>query len=599
MGRASRLTRRLIRIEFRRVNRDVGPVNLLAGKKWFSWTRLLGVAGTVALLWVAFRKIEFGSFSEAVRRTHPGGCALAFGIYGVALAVQADRWHLALRAVRRAVHVLATWRLAMIGHFFFTVFFGVAGGDAAKSALYARWFGFPFPEVIAAAPLDRGLSLAGAIVLALVTWGLAVGSGGMEALRDLPMQGPGVWVLAGLVMAAGAGGAVVFWRPRGDSAWARTVRAFREGGGRVVLRPRLAAGGLTVATLGHICLSAVFAMNLLAVAGKPIPWAQLAWTIPAITTISCLPFTLAGAGVREVAAVSLLGLYGVPAGDCVAAAMWTMVHKLAWAGVGAGVLWREQALQEAHGPAGVPTAEETELSTGRRQHHGVTAAQSISIVMPILNETESLPETIRRARANPEVCEIIVVDGGSQDNSGAVAERLGCRVLGSAPGRGGQMRLGASLARGDVVLFLHADTWLPPDAARKALDCLRDLSVVAGGFWKVFRDSPFLLLGARCKCGVRLLLGRRILGDQAMFVRREVLEKIGGVPEMELMEEFELCRRLRRVGRLALADATVTTSARRFVRLGVVRTYLRMGWVTLRYRLGAAPRDLRRMYEKE
>ena len=84
-----------------------------------------------------------------------------------------------------------------------------------------------------------------------------------------------------------------------------------------------------------------------------------------------------------------------------------------------------------------------------------------------------------------------------------------------------------------------------------------------------------------------------------MFVRREVLEKIGGVPEMPLMEEFELCRKLRVVGRLALACATVTTSNRRFTRLGPLRTYARMWRVTLQYHLGTSPQELARIYEKD
>jgi len=94
-------------------------------------------------------------------------------------------------------------------------------------------------------------------------------------------------------------------------------------------------------------------------------------------------------------------------------------------------------------------------------------------------------------------------------------------------------------------------------------------------------------------------MGGRIMGDQAMFVRREALEKAGGVPDMPLMEEFELCRRLRRIGRLALADATSKTSARRFAKLGVVRTYARMWWVMFRYYLGASAQKLRRIYEKD
>src|SRR6185369_8841008 len=179
-------------------------------------------------------------------------------------------------------------------------------------------------------------------------------------------------------------------------------------------------------------------------------------------------------------------------------------------------------------------------------------------------------------RALPEVCEIIVADGGSEDDTRTIARQLGCHVLTTPPGRGGQMMLGARQASADVVLLLHADTWLPKNAGHAALNCLRDPTVVAGGFWKKFRKTPLLLLGSRWKCALRLVLAGRILGDQAIFVRRPILEQIGGVPDQPLMEDFELCRRLRKVGRLALAEATLATSARRFEKLGVLRTYLRM-----------------------
>src|SRR5262245_7299184 len=161
------------------------------------------------------------------------------------------------------------------------------------------------------------------------------------------------------------------------------------------------------------------------------------------------------------------------------------------------------------------------------------------------------------------------------------------------------MRLGAAQALGEVLLLLHADTWLPPSAGRAILECLRDETVVAGGFWKVFRDAPWLMRGSRARCALRLWLGRRVLGDQAMFIRRETLERIGGVPDVELMEEFELCRRLRQLGRLVLAPATVTTSARRFRQRGVIRTYLRMWRVALCYRLGVSLPALKRLYEEE
>jgi rSAM/selenodomain-associated transferase 2 len=226
------------------------------------------------------------------------------------------------------------------------------------------------------------------------------------------------------------------------------------------------------------------------------------------------------------------------------------------------------------------------------------ALRSVSVVIPALNEALALPETVSRARANTEAVEIIVVDGGSRDGTLDMAKSLGCVALTSKPGRGSQMRQGAAVAKGDVVMLLHADTWLPPHAARAALDCLSKPGVAGGGFWKQFRNAPLLMRGSRARCAARLWLNQRIAGDQGMFVARETLEKVGGVPDLPLMEEFELCARLRRVGKLSLADAVVLTSARRFRERGVIRTYLRMWRVMTHYWLGASPAELQKLYEK-
>jgi GT2 family glycosyltransferase len=179
-----------------------------------------------------------------------------------------------------------------------------------------------------------------------------------------------------------------------------------------------------------------------------------------------------------------------------------------------------------------------------------------------------------------------------------LAEQLGCRVLCSAPGRGAQLRAGAERATNEVLLLLHADTWLPANAGNAIGESLRDARVVGGGFWKVFRDAPWLTRGSRARCAVLQWLKQPIFGDQGLFVRRHVLEQVGGVPAVPLMEEFELCRSLRRVGRLVLAPATVSTSARRFSQNGVIRTYWRMSWITLRYWLGASPVQLEQIYNK-
>ena len=225
--------------------------------------------------------------------------------------------------------------------------------------------------------------------------------------------------------------------------------------------------------------------------------------------------------------------------------------------------------------------------------------KAISIVIPTLNEAAELPETLRRLRLVAEVREIIIADGGSSDDTVRLATAAGCVVVSGAVGRGRQLRAGTERASGEVLLFLHADTWVPPVAGRALLDCLSRPGVVAGGFYKVFRDPPsWLVRGSRFKCWWRLLVARRVMADQGIFLRRETLARIGGVPDVPLMEEFELCKRLRPLGRIALADATVITSARKFRKLGVLRTYALMWRVTAGYYRGVPLEELRRLYER-
>jgi GT2 family glycosyltransferase len=143
---------------------------------------------------------------------------------------------------------------------------------------------------------------------------------------------------------------------------------------------------------------------------------------------------------------------------------------------------------------------------------------------------------------------------------------------------------------------VHADTWVEPEAGAALLRCLRDPLVVGGGCWKRFRDGTWVMRGSRFRCWLRLWWNGRVLGDQAMFVRREVLKEVGGVPRQPLLEELELCRRLRRVGRLALAGTAVSTSARRFREHGVWRTWWLMGRIWRDYRRGVSPEELVERY---
>lgn len=223
---------------------------------------------------------------------------------------------------------------------------------------------------------------------------------------------------------------------------------------------------------------------------------------------------------------------------------------------------------------------------------------AISVVIPTLNEAAELMATLRCVAAVPEVTEIVVSDGGSTDDTVVLAQAAGTRVVTGPRGRGGQLRRGADWATGEVVILLHADTWLPADAGVAIGRVLRKSDVVGGAFSKVFRDPPRLTRGSRFRCRWRMRLFQFAYGDQAIFVRREALIRAGGVPDLPLMEEHYLCAALRRLGRLELVDSTVSTSARRFRQRGPLRTYLRMGEVTLRHWMGATPAELRQVYER-
>ena len=222
----------------------------------------------------------------------------------------------------------------------------------------------------------------------------------------------------------------------------------------------------------------------------------------------------------------------------------------------------------------------------------------ISAVIPALDEVAELPATLLRARAVPEIAEIIVSDGGSRDATRRIAEQAGARVVTGAKGRGHQLRAGASAASSEVVLLLHADTWLAPGAGQAIAAALADPEAVGGACFKAFRDPHWLMRGSRVRCAWRMRAFQFAYGDQAIFVRRDVLERIGGVPAVPLMEEHELCRALRRAGRLVLADTVVTTSSRRFRERGVLRTYWRMTMANLRWNLGVSPEAIRRAYER-
>ena len=221
----------------------------------------------------------------------------------------------------------------------------------------------------------------------------------------------------------------------------------------------------------------------------------------------------------------------------------------------------------------------------------------ISIVIPALDEAPNLARLLPDLRARFPAAEVVLVDGGSADATVATAARVPeVRLLVSPRGRARQMNVGARAARGDVLLFLHADTLLP-DGALAAVDAaVGDPGVVAGRFdvrfdnpQRVFRMIAWFMNERSRRTGIAT-------GDQAIFVCREAFDAVGGYPEMPLMEDVELCRRLKRRGQIAALRLCVTTSARKWEREGAVRTILLMWALRFLYIVGIPPVRLHRWY---
>jgi rSAM/selenodomain-associated transferase 2 len=221
---------------------------------------------------------------------------------------------------------------------------------------------------------------------------------------------------------------------------------------------------------------------------------------------------------------------------------------------------------------------------------------SVTVIIPTLNEEEWIASTVASAFAAGAL-EVIVVDGGSVDRTPRYATSAGARLLLSEPMRARQLNLGASAASHETLIFLHADTHLPIDAAQAVENAL-GRGADFGGFRIAFAEASPKLRFVAAMINLRTRLSHCPWGDQAQFIRREPFLAGGGFLEIPLMEDYELALRMKRNGRSVLLPLTVTTSGRRFLRKGVFRTTV-FNWRTIiRYRLGADIGELARSYRK-
>jgi rSAM/selenodomain-associated transferase 2 len=223
----------------------------------------------------------------------------------------------------------------------------------------------------------------------------------------------------------------------------------------------------------------------------------------------------------------------------------------------------------------------------------VDAGLKLSIVIPALNEAERIGAALQALAAlRRRGCEVIVVDGGSSDRTRELAEPLCDRVISAARGRAVQMNAGAHHASGDALLFLHADTRLPPDGEIRIRNAL--MHHLWGRFDVEIESRHRALKVVACAMNLRSRLSGIATGDQAIFVRRDAFP---GFAPIALMEDIAFSREMKRRGAPACLRERVRTSGRRWETRGVLRTVVLMWRLRLLYYLGARPERLARLYE--
>lgn len=197
----------------------------------------------------------------------------------------------------------------------------------------------------------------------------------------------------------------------------------------------------------------------------------------------------------------------------------------------------------------------------------------LTVIIPARNEAQRIGQVLNRVfQASP--WEVIVVDGHSTDHTAYIAKAADATVITSEPSRARQMNAGAAAASGDVLLFLHADTLLPPHFDLHVFDVLGRPSVVAGAFALRINGSPWSLRLIEKAVAWRSRVRQMPYGDQAIFLTAGMFDRVGGYPDLPVMEDFELVRELRRIGRIEIASAPVHTSARQWLACGIWRTTL-------------------------
>ena len=221
-------------------------------------------------------------------------------------------------------------------------------------------------------------------------------------------------------------------------------------------------------------------------------------------------------------------------------------------------------------------------------------SEKISIIIPVLNEAKILEKTLSQLQSELGHHELIIVDGGSTDGSVPIAEKYG-KVVTSERGRAKQLNAGAVAASGDILIFLHADIWLE-FGALTAVETALSSGYVGGGFRQKIDGKNILYRAIEIAGNIRGKYLRIFYGDSGIFLRRADFEKIGGFPEIPILEEMEFSKDLRKLGKTTLVIPHIHISARRWETRGIVRTTVNNWLITFLYFLKFSPEQLAKLY---
>ena len=219
----------------------------------------------------------------------------------------------------------------------------------------------------------------------------------------------------------------------------------------------------------------------------------------------------------------------------------------------------------------------------------------VSVIIPALNEEKYLGACLESLGAAQ--CEVIVVDGGSTDNTVALAESFGAKVIRQGvANRGRQMNAGAAAAQGELLLFFHADSRLPPNGIESVISAMKDPAVIGGGFSLEFFPATLFYSGLAIGANIFCRMTRMIFGDRGMFIRADRFQELGRFPETAIMEDAALATTMRRAGKIVILPGMVATSARKYVHETKLQAVYRTIWAYTAYRLGVPAEKIKAGY---